>query len=98
MKAKQARIDEVKLGTITCDPFPASQKIYVPGNIHPSIRVPLRQVSQTPTRQRGGAEKDVTLNPPVTLYDTSGPYTDPSVAIEIRRGLSPIRIDWIRGL
>ena len=96
MKAKQARIDEVKLGTITCDPFPASQKIYVPGNIHPSIRVPLRQVSQTPTRQRGGAEKDVTLNPPVTLYDTSGPYTDPSVAIEIRRGLSPIRIDWIR--
>ena len=96
MKAKQARIDEVKLGTITCDPFPASQKIYVPGNIHPSIRVPLRQVSQTPTRQRGGAEKDVTLNPPVTLYDTSGPYTDPSVAIEIRRGLPPIRIDWIR--
>ena len=96
MKAKQARIDEVKLGTITCDPFPASQKIYVPGNIHPSIRVPLRQVSQTPTRQRGGAEKDVTLNPPVTLYDTSGPYTDPSVAIDIRRGLSPIRIDWIR--
>ena len=84
------------MGTITCDPFPASQKIYVPGNIHPSIRVPLRQVSQTPTRQRGGAEKDVTLNPPVTLYDTSGPYTDPSVAIEIRRGLSPIRIDWIR--
>ena len=96
MKAKQARIDEVKLGTITCDPFPASQKIHVPGNIHPSIRVPLRQVSQTPTRQRGGAEKDVTLNPPVTLYDTSGPYTDPSVAIDIRRGLSPIRIDWIR--
>ena len=96
MKAKQARIDEVKLGTITCDPFPASQKIYVPGNIHPSIRVPLRQVSQTPTRQRGGAEKDVTLNPPVTLYDTSGPYTDLSVAIDIRRGLSPIRIDWIR--
>ena len=96
MKAKQARIDEVKLGTITCDPFPASQKIFVPGNIHPSIRVPLRQVSQTPTRQRGGAEKDVTLNPPVTLYDTSGPYTDPSVAIDIRRGLSPIRIDWIR--
>ena len=96
MKAKQARIDEVKLGTITCDAFPASQKIYVPGNIHPSIRVPLRQVSQTPTRQRGGTEKDVTLNPPVTLYDTSGPYTDPSVAIDIRRGLSPIRIDWIR--
>ena len=96
MKAKQARIDEGKLGAITCDPFPASQKIYAPGKIHPSIRVPLRQVSQTPTRQLGGAEEDAVLNPPITLYDTSGPYTDPSVAIDIRQGLSPIRVEWIR--
>ncbi len=96
MKAKQARIDEGKLGAITCDPFPASQKIYAPGKIHPSIRVPLRQVTQTPTRQLGGAEKDAVLNPPVTLYDTSGPYTDPSVEIDIRQGLSPIRVEWIR--
>ena len=96
MKAKQARIDEGKLGAITCDPFPASQKIYAPGNIHPSIRVPLRQVSQTPTRQFGGDEKDAVLNPPVALYDTSGPYTDPSVEIDIRQGLSPIRVEWIR--
>ena len=96
MKAKQARIDEGKLGAITCDPFPASRKIYAPGKIHPSIRVPLRQVSQTPTRQLGGAEKDAVLNPPVTLYDTSGPYTDPSVEIDIRQGLSPIRVEWIR--
>ncbi len=96
MKAKQARIDEGKLGAITCDPFPASQKIYAPGNIHPSIRVPLRQVTQTPTRQLGGAEKDAVLNPPVTLYDTSGPYTDPSVTIDIRQGLDPIRSEWIR--
>ena len=96
MKAKQARIDEGKLGAITCDPFPASQKIYAPGKIHPSIRVPLRQVSQTPTRQLGGAEKDAVLNLPVTLYDTSGPYTDPSVEIDIRQGLSPIRVEWIR--
>ena len=96
MKAKQARIDEGKLGAITCDPFPASQKIYAPGKIHPSIRVPLRQVSQTPTRQFGGAEEDAVLNPPVTLYDTSGPYTDPSVEIDIRQGLSPIRVEWIR--
>jgi len=96
MKAKQARIDEGKLGAITCDPFPASQKIYAPGKIHPSIRVPLRQVSQTPTRQLGGAEKDAVLNLPITLYDTSGPYTDPSVEIDIRQGLSPIRVEWIR--
>ncbi len=96
MKAKQARIDEGKLGAITCDPFPASQKIYAPGNIHPSIRVPLRQVTQTPTRQLGGTEKDAVLNPPVTLYDTSGPYTDPSVTIDIRQGLDPIRSEWIR--
>ena len=96
MKAKQARIDEGKLGAITCDPFPASRKIYAPGKIHPSIRVPLRQVTQTPTRQLGGAEKDAVLNPPVTVYDTSGPYTDPSVGIDIRQGLAPIRVEWIR--
>ncbi len=95
MKAKQATIDDARLGSITCDPFPASQKIYLPGKIHPSIRVPLRQVVQTPTRQRGSAEKDVIFNPPVTVYDTSGPYTDPSVAIDIRQGLSPIRLEWI---
>jgi phosphomethylpyrimidine synthase len=95
MKAKQATIDDAKLGAITCDPFPASQKIYRPGKIHPSIRVPLRQVTQTPTRQQGGGDKDVTLNPPVTVYDTSGPYTDPSIAIDIRRGLTPIRSEWI---
>ena len=96
MKAKQAMIDDSKLGAITCDPFPASQKIYLPGKLHPSIRVPFRQVTQTPTRQRGDTNKNSPQNPPINVYDTSGPYTDPSVAIDIRQGLPPIRLQWIR--
>ena len=58
-------------------PFPASRKIYVEG-LH-GIRVPMREVSQTPTKTRDGIEP----NPPVTVYDTSGPYTDPSVKIDL---------------
>ena len=58
--------------TVTCQPFPNSRKVYVQGS-DPSIRVPMREVSQTPTRTG-----DATLtNPPIMIYDTSGPYTDP---------------------
>jgi phosphomethylpyrimidine synthase len=74
-------------------PFPNSQKIYVPGTLHPSVRVPMREVSQTPTRLKGTDEERP--NPPVTVYDTSGPYTDPTVEIDVRRGLAPARAEWV---
>jgi phosphomethylpyrimidine synthase len=77
-------------------PLPGSRKIYVAGS-HPSIRVPMREVIQAPTRTHDetGAPVDAP-NPPITLYDTSGPYTDPDAQIDIRRGLPPIRLAWIR--
>ncbi len=71
-------------------PFPASQKIYQVGS-RPDIRVPMREISQTPTRTDRGME----MNPPVTVYDTSGPYTDPAVPIDLLRGLPPLRAPWI---
>jgi len=71
---------------ITRGPFPASRRVYAEGS-DPSIRVPMREVSLAPT----GA----TPNPPVVLYDTSGPYTDPAVAIDVRRGLPALRRGWI---
>jgi len=77
--------------TISRKPFPNSTKIYVPGELHP-IRVAMREISLSDTRlSNGGIEK----NPPITLYDTSGPYTDPSIAIDIRKGLPRIREQWI---
>ncbi|GIX21901.1 MAG: hypothetical protein KatS3mg121_0684 [Gammaproteobacteria bacterium] len=71
-------------------PYPASRKIYVTGS-RPDLRVPLREVVQTPTPTRNGLEE----NPPIPLYDTSGPYTDPSVEIDLTRGLPPLRAAWI---
>ncbi|WP_424192302.1 phosphomethylpyrimidine synthase ThiC [Ampullimonas aquatilis] len=71
-------------------PFPKSHKTYVTGS-RADIRVPMREVSQSPTPASFGAEP----NPPVTVYDTSGPYTDPAVKIDIRSGLAPIREGWI---
>jgi phosphomethylpyrimidine synthase len=71
-------------------PFPNSSKIYVTGS-RPDIRVPMRQVSQADTPAGIGSEK----NPPVTLYDTSGPYTDPDVEVDLLAGLPEVRTAWI---
>ena len=71
-------------------PFAASEKTYVQGS-SPDIRVPLRKVSQSDTPASFGAEK----NPPIYVYDTSGPYTDPAIAIDLRLGLPALREAWI---
>ncbi|MCH7995826.1 MAG: phosphomethylpyrimidine synthase ThiC, partial [Planctomycetes bacterium] len=76
--------------------FPASRKTHVPGSLHPDLRVPMREIKLTPTSAgHGTAAPEQTANPPVTVYDTSGPYTDPDVAIELDKGLAPLRLPWI---
>ena len=79
---------------ISRDPFPASRKIYVPGRLHP-IRVAMREISVGNTVD--GYTQTVTHNPPVTVYDTSGPFTDPAVDIDIRTGLPRLRESWVEG-
>ncbi len=71
-------------------PFPNSRKIFVPGS-RADIRVGMREVTLTPTPSRNGAEE----NPPVTIYDTSGPFSDPAATIDLRQGLAPLRKPWI---
>jgi phosphomethylpyrimidine synthase len=71
-------------------PFPNSTKVYIEGS-RPDIRVPMRAVAQSDTPASFGGE----ANPPVFVYDTSGPYTDPAVRVDIRRGLAPLRRNWI---
>ncbi len=68
---------------ITTGPLPASRKIHVAGQLHPEIRVAMRQISVS-----GG-------EPALRVYDTSGPYTDAAVQTDIARGLAPHRRDWI---
>ena len=70
--------------------LPNSRKIYVVGN-RADLRVPMREIALSDTHSQSGVEK----NPPLTVYDTSGPYTDPEIIIDIRNGLSPLRRAWI---
>ena len=70
--------------------FPASNKVYIQGS-RPDVRVPFREVTLTPTSGRFGQEE----NPPLRVYDTSGPYTDNSVRLDLRQGLPPLRQNWI---
>ncbi|MES1924748.1 phosphomethylpyrimidine synthase ThiC [Salinisphaera sp. T31B1] len=72
------------------EPFPNSSKIHVEGS-RSDIRVPMREVAQSNTPATFGVEK----NPPITIYDCSGPYTDPSAAIDLRAGLPALRAAWI---
>ena len=79
-----------KLSEEVTRPFTGSRKIHVQGS-RPDLRVGMREVEQTPTHTDAGLEQ----NPPIIIYDTSGPYTDPEVEIDLLRGLAPLRQDWI---
>src|SRR3954466_14104083 len=83
--ARDAKVDSAAVA-----PLPASRKIYVQGS-RDDIQVPMREITQSETPASFGAEK----NPPLFVYDTSGPYTDPNVKIDIRSGLTPLRAPWI---
>jgi len=83
--AATAHVDEAAI-----QPLPNSRKVYVEGS-RPDIRVPMREISQADTHTATGSEK----NPPIFVYDCSGPYTDPAAKIDIRNGLPALRQKWI---
>ncbi|MDO8330039.1 MAG: phosphomethylpyrimidine synthase ThiC [Fluviicoccus sp.] len=83
--SEQAQVDRA-----STEQFPASRKIYVEGS-RPDIRVPMREISLTDTPTALGGEK----NAPVIVYDTSGPYSDPDVQVDIRHGLPVVREVWV---
>src|SRR5947209_3752126 len=83
--ARDAHVDNAAI-----EPLPASRKIYVIG-ARTDVRVPMREIAQADTPAAMGAEK----NPAIVVYDTSGPYTDPDAAIDIRKGLPALRARWI---
>jgi len=69
--------------SVTTGPLPSSRKVHVAGRLYPEIRVAQREIDLT-----GG-------EPPVPVYDPSGPYTDPAIVTDIRAGLTPLRQNWI---
>src|SRR5881227_1468030 len=72
--------------------FPNSRKVYVAGKLHADLRVPFREISLAPTKSING---EIEANEPVRVYDTSGPWGDPSVTLDPVQGLPPLRRDWI---
>ncbi|MFB3136116.1 MAG: phosphomethylpyrimidine synthase ThiC, partial [Rhodospirillales bacterium] len=72
--------------SVTTGPLPGSRKIYVNGERYGDIRVPMREIDLHETAHE----------PPLRVYDPSGPYTDPAVAIDIDAGLAPLRAPWIQ--
>jgi phosphomethylpyrimidine synthase len=79
-----------ELSSASTRPLDGSRKVYVQGS-RPDLRVPMREIDLDDTPASFGAEK----NPPVPVYDTSGPYTDPDVKIDLLRGLGDVRTAWI---
>ncbi|MCA8863934.1 MULTISPECIES: phosphomethylpyrimidine synthase ThiC [unclassified Halomonas] len=83
--AETAQVDAAAI-----QPLPGSRKVYIEGS-QPDIRVPFREITLSPTKTTGIDEE----NPPLLVYDTSGPYTDPDAQIDLRRGLPELRRAWI---
>ncbi len=77
---------EFKTPEVTTGPLPSSRKVYVSGDQHKDIRVPVREIDLHPSANE----------PAVPVYDPSGPYTDPDVAIDVEKGLARIRTDWVK--
>ena len=76
----------IPVGSVPTGPIPGSRKIYVEGKLFPDLRVPFREVCVHPSANE----------PPVTIYDPSGPYTDPDATIDIEKGLARPRDAWVR--
>ncbi|MBV9110916.1 MAG: hypothetical protein JO306_16025, partial [Gemmatimonadetes bacterium] len=78
---------------ITTGPLAGSRKVHVPGRLHPELRVPMREIALQPTMSgsRGGERAVIEENAPVTVYDTSGPYTDDRLSVDVRQGLPALR-------
>jgi phosphomethylpyrimidine synthase len=86
----ESKPDTDQLNSESRKTFANSKKIYVTGS-RTDLRVPMREISQSQTPKMFGAE----LNPAITVYDTSGPYSDPNVQIDLRQGLESVRGNWI---
>lgn len=75
--------------------YPASEKVFISGKIHP-IKVAMRRIKQLDTIEIENGQRKVSQNSPITVYDTSGPYSDPNITIDLKKGLPRLRESWIK--
>ena len=90
--SNKLRVSDAVLGGITQGPLPASRKVYLEGRLHPELRIPVREIAQTATHTPQGGHRE---NPPIRVYDTTGPYTEDGVQLDLRQGLRPARPSWV---
>jgi len=92
---KTARtIHAVENPQVTTGPLAGSEKVYIPGQLD-GVQVPMRKINQTDSPGSFNANGKGSPNPPIYVYDTSGPYTDPNAEIDIYKGLARMRREWI---
>src|SRR6516162_5871458 len=93
MPSKGAKVVPALIAMTTSNySYPKSRRLYVAGARFPEIQVSLRAVEQSPTR---ATDKRAEANPAVHVYDTSGPWGDPTIECDVRKGLPPLRRNWI---
>ena len=78
-------------------PYAHAEKAYMTGTLFPYIRVGMQKVNLTPTVEIVNGERVTTPNAPVYVYDTSGPFSDPAIQIDLKKGLPRMRESWITG-
>lgn len=86
-------MSEPNVSSLNDGPLPGSKRVYVKGTLHPDIRVPMREISVSPTKTILG---QIEPNDPVRVYDCSGPWGDPDFKGDVEQGLPALRADWIR--
>jgi phosphomethylpyrimidine synthase len=93
MNAKNESSLNGRTTSASSDQLPNSKKVYLNGKLHVDLRVPSREIALAPTKTMNG---EIEINEPVRVYDTSGPWGDPNVDVDVRYGLPPLRAKWIR--
>ncbi len=97
MSKSHTKVTDRREKVITTEPLPASRRIHIQGKVHRDVRVAMREISVSSIP--GGSSyngEDERAKTPLVVYDTSGPYTDSAVKTDIRKGLVPLRLGWIK--
>ncbi len=97
MSKSHTKVADRRENVITTEPLPASRRIHIQGKVHRDVRVAMREISVSPIPDGSSYNgEDERAKTPLVVYDTSGPYTDSAVKTDIRKGLVPLRLGWIK--
>ena len=97
MSKSHTKVRDRRENVITTEPLPASRRIHIQGKLHRDVRVAMREISVSPIPDGSSNNgEDERAKTPLVVYDTSGPYTDSTAKTDIRKGLVPLRLGWIK--